>query len=110
MPRADWTFVGNILIAYPPDNEEQKSILATINTKTVELQSAINRTRREIDLLREYRIRLISDVVTGKLDVRGVELPAMKEAETLEDIDTGEDTETEAEDVIEREEVADADE
>ena len=25
---------------------------------------------REIELLREYRTRLISDVVTGKLDVR----------------------------------------
>ena len=26
--------------------------------------------QREIDLLREYRTRLIADVVTGKLDVR----------------------------------------
>lgn len=31
--------------------------------------------RREIDLIREYHTRLISDVVTGKLDVRGVEMP-----------------------------------
>ena len=31
---------------------------------------AINRTEREITLLREYRTRLIADVVTGKLDVR----------------------------------------
>ena len=30
----------------------------------------INRVRRKISLLREYRTRLISDVVTGKLDVR----------------------------------------
>ena len=29
-----------------------------------------SRTQREIDLLREYRTRLIADVVTGKLDVR----------------------------------------
>ena len=29
------------------------------------------RARNEIALLREYRSRLIADVVTGKLDVRG---------------------------------------
>jgi hypothetical protein len=29
--------------------------------------------------MQEYRTRLISDVVTGKLDVRGVELPAVEE-------------------------------
>ena len=28
------------------------------------------RARRQIDLLQEYRTRLIADVVTGKLDVR----------------------------------------
>ena len=63
-----------------------------------------------IALLREFRTRLISDVVTGKLDVRGVEVPSMDEAEALEDIDTGEDTETESEELIETEEATDADE
>ncbi len=29
--------------------------------------------------MQEYRTRLISDVVTGKLDVRGVKLPAVEE-------------------------------
>jgi type I restriction enzyme S subunit len=32
--------------------------------------TAISRLEREIELLREYRTRLIADVVTGKLDVR----------------------------------------
>ena len=31
---------------------------------------AIARARRQIELLEEYRTRLIADVVTGKLDVR----------------------------------------
>ena len=31
---------------------------------------ALDRVQREIVLLREYRTRLIADVVTGKLDVR----------------------------------------
>ena len=29
------------------------------------------RARRQIELMREYRTRLIADVVTGKVDVRG---------------------------------------
>ena len=31
---------------------------------------AISRLEREIELIREYRTRLVADVVTGKLDVR----------------------------------------
>ena len=34
------------------------------------LDSAIARARRQIELVQEYRTRLIVDVVTGKLDVR----------------------------------------
>lgn len=37
-------------------------------------------------MLREYRTRLISDVVTGKLDVRGVELPDLPAEELLDEL------------------------
>lgn len=37
----------------------------------------------EIDLVREYRTRLIADVVTGKLDVRGVDVPDVADLEEL---------------------------
>jgi type I restriction enzyme S subunit len=40
----------------------------------------------EISLLTEYRIRLISDVVTGKVDVRDIEIPEY-EADSDETID-----------------------
>ena len=42
------------------------------------------RTNREIELLREYRTRLVADVVTGKLDVRDAarDLPAHAEEQT----------------------------
>ena len=33
------------------------------------------RAQREIDLIREYRTRLIADVVTGKVDVRHLAPP-----------------------------------
>ena len=35
-----------------------------------DLDTTITAACREIDLLREFRTRLIADVVTGKLDVR----------------------------------------
>lgn len=38
--------------------------------KTRPLRAAIQRVGHEIELLREYRTRLVADVVTGKLDVR----------------------------------------
>ena len=39
---------------------------------TPTINAAIARARRQIELLQEYRTRLIADVVTGKLDVRAV--------------------------------------
>lgn len=50
--------------------EEQDLIVNHTNEHTRPLNSAISRLEREITLLREYRTRLVSDVVTGKLDVR----------------------------------------
>jgi type I restriction enzyme S subunit len=98
---------GSLRIPFPP-LPEQAAIVEYLDNSFAEIDAIIDRARREIDLLREFRSRLISDVVTGKLDVRGVELSAMYEAETPEDIDIGEDIETE--ELIESEEVADADE
>ena len=49
------------------------------------IDKAISSTLCEIGLLNEYRARLISDVVTGKLDVRDVDLPASEEVEAPED-------------------------
>ena len=56
-------------LALPPYCE-QAAILNVIEASEVWLQDAALLTKREIALLREYRTRLIADVVTGKLDVR----------------------------------------
>ena len=55
--------------------------MASIDGQTVEQNTAIARLEREITLLREYRTRLVADVVTGKLDVRegARQLPAHAE-------------------------------
>ena len=59
----------NLWVAMP-SIDEQIAIVTQIGVKTLPLATAILRLEREIDLLREYRTRLVADVVTGKLDVR----------------------------------------
>ena len=59
----------NVRCVVPPVSE-QIEIVSYAEQETQELNTAISRIEREIELLREYRTRLIADVVTGKLDVR----------------------------------------
>ena len=59
----------SIPIAVPPRTEQDR-IVAFFKSGTSSNGLSIQRANREIDLLREYRTRLIADVVTGKLDVR----------------------------------------
>jgi len=64
---------SSTLGAFPlvlPEVNEQRQILEAIKKETLPIDAAIEHTQREIDLIREYRTRLIADVVTGKVDVR----------------------------------------
>jgi type I restriction enzyme S subunit len=61
--------LGAIPIALPP-RVEQNAILHGLAGRLEGLNAALDRTEREIALIREYRARLIADVVTGQLDVR----------------------------------------
>lgn len=54
-----------------PPLEEQNNVMAGISKLTADLDSTIARTQREIALMQEYCTRLVADVVTGKVDVRG---------------------------------------
>ena len=53
-----------------PDIAEQEVIITYLTSRLSAIQSATERAQRQIDLFREFRTRLIADVVTGKLDVR----------------------------------------
>lgn len=65
------TVLGRFPVALPPTVDEQQAIVAHIKTESAPLDDAIARTEDEIKLIREYRDRLIADVVTGQVDVRG---------------------------------------
>lgn len=91
--------VREIKVGLPP-SEEQMLIVRAVRGSTASLVSAILSTNREISLLREYRTRLIADVVTGKMDVREVaaRLPEELSEEEAESMDADEIAEDEATD------------
>ncbi len=66
-----------------PSLPEQAAIINAIASGLARSSAPILQANREISLLREYRTRLVADVVTGKLDVReaAARLPAEPEAE-----------------------------
>lgn len=74
-----------------PRIDEQGAIVWSVDAETAEVDGMIERLQREIELMQEYRTRLISDVVTGKLDVRGVDLGELPEFEEVPNPDDGTD-------------------
>jgi type I restriction enzyme S subunit len=77
--------IANLVLVLPP-TAEQLTLLAGLREGTKGLIAAVSRVERKIDLLHEYRSRLIADVVTGKLDVREAagRLPDEKPSEIVE--------------------------
>ena len=66
LPTERWR---ELSILIPPVTE-QSAIVDHLDKATAGIDAAISRARRQVDLVQEYRTRLIADVVTGKLDVR----------------------------------------
>ena len=81
-----------------PSLNEQNEIVTYSETATMDLNTAIARTEREIALMQEYRTRLTADIVTGKLDVREAAArlpdgPVGPTAAALEDLPESEELE-----------------
>ena len=60
---------GQVALPFIPMSE-QALIATNLDSTMSVLHSTVSRLEREIELHREYRTRLVADVVTGKLDVR----------------------------------------
>ena len=77
-----------VWVAIPPLHEQAASA-RYLDKTTADVDTAIDRARRQIELLREYRTRLIADVVTGKLDVREAAASLLEEADERDPLDEG---------------------
>ena len=86
--------LGSSLLLVPPLSE-QSTIVEYLEKTTADIDTFITHTRRQIELIQEYRTRLIAGVVTGKLDVRelAAELPDIEDvlepADGLKETDKG---------------------
>lgn len=85
-PGLNLEHVRLFLVPIPPASEQRK-IVADVHAKIRPLKEAAVRSEREISLLREYRTRLVADVVTGKFDVREAAARLPDEVDEAEPVD-----------------------
>jgi type I restriction enzyme S subunit len=84
-----------------PPTDEQSRIVRVTREATASVDTNLRAVEREISLLREYRTRLIADVVTGKLDVRDAAARLPEDASDAEPLDD-DDAELEGEEPAEQ--------
>jgi len=70
-----------------PPVPEQSEIVRYLDAVLPKHEAPIGLAEEEIGLLREYRTRIVADVVTGKLDVREAAATLPKELEAFDDIE-----------------------
>lgn len=81
---------GAIYTVYP-DINEQNRIVEYLDRKMAQLNVLIEQIEERIEGLEELKTTLVSDVVTGKIDVRDVEIPEYEFVDEDVDADSGSD-------------------
>lgn len=69
-----------------PPADEQQAIVEYIPVAFAKYDAAIEKLTEEVEVLHELRNKLISDVVTGQIDVRNIEVPEFEYVEETEDV------------------------
>ena len=83
----------NAFVLLPPE-DVQKSIVIHLDNRCRIITEAVDKVTDEINILEELKKKLISDVVTGQIDVRGIEVPDFEYEEDINGI-SAEDENTE---------------
>lgn len=91
-----FTEIRKLVIAIPPV-EEQQYILDRVHGIEKPINCAIQNIRDIIAGLEDLKTRLISDTVTGKIDVRGIEIPEYEFVDEDTDADNEDDGEEDTE-------------
>jgi type I restriction enzyme S subunit len=102
--RLYWEDFKQIASPYPPPYEQAR-IADAIEQQIAAVNEAMRKADHEINLIREYKSRLIADLVTGKLDVREAaaklpDEPKEEEVELVEEADEAEGETGEFEDMV----------
>ena len=83
-----------------PPADEQKEIVRYLDEVYAKIDVTIKKMEAKIANLQDLKICLIADTVTGKIDVRGIEIPEYE----FVDEDTNADNEDDSEEEIEEQE------
>lgn len=67
MPRADWTFIGNVPIPFPPPST-QEGIADFLDRETADIDALIAAKQRLLDLMAEKRRAIVAEAVMRGLD------------------------------------------
>ena len=70
-PAINSTELSDIAVWYPEDTKEQLKIVKYLDRVVAKTKLIISQVYSEVSLLKEYRAALVSEAVTGKIDVRG---------------------------------------
>ena len=68
MPRASWSFIGSKII-HVPSIEDQKHIVSSLKERISKIDEAKQKTEESIKKVKNYRSSLITEAVTGQLDI-----------------------------------------
>lgn len=88
----------DVFLLVPSQNEQQK-IVQYLDSTCSKIDSLIERTHKKIAELTEMKSVIISETVTGKIDVRNVTIPEYEHVDDIidEDLEDNEETETDGE-------------
>lgn len=100
MPRANTDYIMNMFVPFPPI-EEQNLIVKYLNKRIGEIDSVVDKVIKQISLLQEYKTRMISDVVTGQIDVRDIVVPEYEYVKENSDVEL--DSADESEEPVDKE-------
>lgn len=68
MPRASWDFIGNLKIPIPP-LKEQEQIAQFLDSKFSKIDKIIEKTKKQIKLIKEYKNTLINQAICGRINL-----------------------------------------
>jgi len=83
---ANYSQIKRLPILVPPISEQKLIIDRCRNTEN-QINNLIDAIDKIISSITEYKTRLISDVVTGKVDVRGIHVEDVPEVELIDEFD-----------------------
>ncbi|CAM2851591.1 restriction endonuclease subunit S [Helicobacter burdigaliensis] len=68
MPRASWEFIGNLKIPLPP-LKEQEQIAQFLDSEISKIDKIIEKTKKQIKLIKEYKTTLINQAVCSRISL-----------------------------------------